>query len=170
MTRKTPAAVGNPPPYRGWLCWHPRRHRGTAGCRAPGSGPQCQCADDGQLLGDWPPDRRSRAERPAAGRLRRAVDGAVVRRSDGALWARVQPGKNAALLCRLPLEAISRRCLGNLTSPNWPWSSRCCGRPMSGCWRSRMTMPVGSTRPRRCAVRQLEWQIGSHFYERTAKA
>ena len=24
-------------------------------------------------------------------------------------------------------------------------------------------MPVGSTRPRRCAVRQLEWQIGSQF-------
>lgn len=69
-----------------------------------------------------------------------------------------------------PLRQFPRRCLGNLTSPNWPWSSRCCGRPMSGCWRSRMTIPVGFTRPRRCAVRQLEWQIGSHFYERTAKA
>src|SRR3546814_6347395 len=51
------------------------------------------------------PDRGGRAERQAAGRLRRAVDGAAVRRPDCTIRARVQPrqpGEHAALLRRLP--------------------------------------------------------------------
>ncbi|CQH64348.1 Uncharacterised protein [Yersinia enterocolitica] len=53
-------------------------------------------------------------------------------------------------MSRLPRNP--RQCLGNSTSPNWPKSLLCRGRPMFGCCRSRMTMPASSTRPRRCAV------------------
>ena len=69
-TREDACGSGETQRLTGWLCRHPRWHCGVTGCCAPGSGAQCQCADDGQLLGDWPPDRRSRAEGQAAGRLR----------------------------------------------------------------------------------------------------
>ena len=45
-------------------------------------------------------------------------------------------------------ETVSRK----FDLSNWPRSSLCRGRPMSGCCRSRMTMPASSTRPRRCAA------------------
>lgn len=76
---------------------------GPARCRAPGGGAQRQCADDGQLLGDWPPHRGGRATGQAARGLRRAVDRPAVHRPDRALRARVQPGqpgKYAAVLRR----------------------------------------------------------------------
>lgn len=49
-------------------------------------------------------------------------------------------------------QGVPRHHLGNSISPNWPRFSLCHGPPMSGCCRSRMTMPASSTRPRRCAV------------------
>ena len=53
-----------------WLRRHPRRHRGVAQHRAPDGGAQCQCVDDGQLLGDRPSHRRSGATRQASRGIR----------------------------------------------------------------------------------------------------
>ena len=83
-------------------------------------------------------------------------------------------------------EAISRHCLGNLVKDLPIENSETVSRkfdprtaqvftlPWSAYVRLlsvRMTMPASSTRPRRCAaagMRQLDRQIGSQFYERTA--
>ena len=91
----------SPHRFAGWLRRHPQQYRGVTRYCTPSRSAQRQYADDGELLGNWPPYRRSRTTGQAACKLWRAVDGTTVRRLDRAIWARVwreQPGEHAAIL------------------------------------------------------------------------
>ena len=181
MTRKTPVARGNLRPYRlampastaaSWNRW----------MQPASSGAQCHHAL--MTASYWGGRRIVEAEQKATtGWLRRAADGEVVRRSDGAIRARVQPGqpgeqwrffaylrysRHCLEICELPIgirDGVSE--LTRRTGPglHLPWSAYV--RLLS----VMTTMLASSTRPRRCTAagaRQLDRQIGSQFYERTA--